>query len=254
MRSISACLLLLIALLLWPATAPAQTAPAAETKSAVVIKADFVLIKTSTLDDSRFHFDLVPLKVADNQPALPQEPVTLQYAAGYPATRLYQEMQKTTPMAAFTRRNVSAPVVSTPNDIPVTITVNEEVTDFDTVNMVSGVPGFLPQVQRRIRVTGSFTLTPHINANHSITLQYSLPPGLTTQEASPRHFVQLPPIANRATLVISGLYTPMPPGVYLSAATLLRLHFWTLLIFITPTIATKAAASNKPLYPLALKR
>ncbi len=244
----------LAALLLWPAAAPTQTVPAAETKNAVAIKTDFVLVKTSDLNDSRFHFDLMPLKVAGNQTELPQEPVALQYAAGYPTALLYQEMQKITPIAAFTRRNVSAPVVITPGDVPVTITVNEEVADFDGLDLVAGAPGFLPQVQRRIRITGSFTLTPHVNANHSITLQYSLPPGLTTHKALPRHFVQLPPIANRATLVIGGLYTPMPPGVYLSTAALLRLHFWTLLIFITPTIAAKAATSNKPLYLLTLNR
>lgn len=222
--------LLPTALLLLPPAA-AQTVPAAETKSTVaiktdfvLIKTDFVLIKTSDSNASRFHFDLVPLRVADNQPALPQEPVALQYAAGYPATLLYQEMQKTTPMAVFTRRNAFAPIVSTPNDVPITIMADEEVTDFDTVDMVSGIPGFQPQVEHRIRIKGSFTLTPHVSANRSITLQYSLPPGLTTHEASPRHFVQLPPIANHATLVIGGLYTPMPPGVYLSTVALLRLH------------------------------
>lgn len=237
--------LILSALPLAPVAAPAQAPPtSAGTKSAVAINLDFVLIKTSELDADRFHFDLVPLTVADTQPGLPQAPVSLEYAAGYPTTLLHQEMQKVTPASAFTRRSVSAPIASTLSDVPVTITVNEEVADFGSVDVVSGVPGFLPQAERRIRIAGSFTLTPHINADRSITLEYSLPSGLTTREASPRHLVQLLPIASGATLVIGGLYAPQPPGVYLSTAALLRLHQWTLLTFITPTLRSASTPAG----------
>ncbi len=228
--------------LLAPVGVSSQTPPTAE-KNAVAIKADFVLLKTSTFDDYLFHFDLVPLSGPEQQD-VGQEPLAFEYASGYPTTLLHQELQQKTAEAALTRRNIFLPVIVAANDIPVIIAVDEEVTDFNDLDVTSTMPSFLPVIQRRLRVVNSFTLTPHLNANHSISLDCLLPPGFTTLGEPATHQVRLPPIASGSTLVIRGLYTPPPARVFLPNAVLLK-HYWTLLIFITPTIlSTGGSAGN----------
>ena len=215
---------------LLPCTAQTSTVPAS-----VSIKADLVLIKNSDVDVSHINFVTVSTSFLPNQsPAVPVQAL-LQYAAGYPVTLLHQRLIQKTPITEITETLFSPPAVSTPSNIPVTITLDEAVPNALQPDLTTAFPASLPHVKQVFQLQGSLTFTPHINPNKSITLSFTLPPDPSLPQTAKASTFLLRPIAAGDVLMMRSSYLMTGASLSLSSPVLLGFNR-TLLIFITPTL------------------
>ena len=135
--------------LLWATVAFADTTPALRLKSPrVQIKADFVVARTSDVDNLGINFDLLPLTAPSTDLPANQKPAFLLYAAGSAVTQIYRALtqikSKVIHIRHVTTAEDSAAVIQVDafvSDGPPQSKTTPDVGDFPKLTQVSEVQG-----------------------------------------------------------------------------------------------------------------
>lgn len=237
---------ILSVLLALPVSATVFLAPcAAQTNKAasVSLKTECFLVRTGDVDTSHLNFTSLSPPRPSAQP-VPQDEERLEYAAGYLVVLLRQQLLQHPSQVFGVEAHFLPPVVSAQNNVPVTLVFSETVPDPLAPDVTFAAPSTLPHIQRLLQLEGSLTLTPHINPNKTITLDFSLPPEAAASSPAKNQVSPLPPVQSGTPLLIRNSFPPVN-GAALSLALLLRSR-WTLLIFVTPSLIAGSNSTKKP--------
>ncbi len=230
----------------------------------IQVKAEFITASVSKVDQFGINFELVPAPNISTSftGSTVQGSTVVEFSQG----NLVAEMQAQ--LSQDTSKVVSAPLITTTNNTPATITFNEQIPYIQGTTSVNGSGTATTATGTAfLNVTSGLTVTPQINGDNSVTMDLNLPNTTTNPNAG-----GLPPtvtnqtvhtlrtVANGETMVIGGLVSKNDSNArvsvpFLGSLPIIGSLFRTrnindanteLLIFITPTILPYPGQAEAP--------